>query len=195
MTDTTTDSANLPTEGQFFQRGNCCAGAGGSRRPSTCPSRAPFRPSSTALPAQRAEPASRRPRHWFIGDGMLHGVRLESGRGGSGTATAGCAPARSRVDPFVDANGTSTSRAAVANTNVIGHAGTPLALVESVVPVRAHPRARHRRPLRLRRPAHHQDDRAPQDRTRSPASCTSSATAFLPPYLTYHRARRRRRRW
>ena len=32
------------------------------------------------------------------------------------------------------------------------------------LPARAHARAGHRRPVRLRRPAHHGDDRAPQDR-------------------------------
>ena len=32
--------------------------------------------------------------HWFLGDGMLHGVELRDG-GRHGTATAGCAPAAS----------------------------------------------------------------------------------------------------
>ena len=31
--------------------------------------------------------------HWFTGDGMIHGLRIENGRA-LGTATAGCAPKR-----------------------------------------------------------------------------------------------------
>jgi carotenoid cleavage dioxygenase len=73
--------------------------------------------------------------HWFVGDGMLHGVRLDNGRAQwyrnryvrSRTFTEGA--------QFVDGNGTVDHSAGVNNTNVIQHAGRVYALVESSFPV------------------------------------------------------------
>ncbi|HSP98970.1 MAG TPA: carotenoid oxygenase family protein [Candidatus Dormibacteraeota bacterium] len=73
--------------------------------------------------------------HWFVGDGMLHGVRLENGRARwyrnryvrTRTFTDGV--------EFVDANGNVDHSAGVNNTNVVQHAGRILALVESSFPV------------------------------------------------------------
>lgn len=73
--------------------------------------------------------------HWFVGDGMLHGVRLEGGRARwyrnryvrSRTFTEGA--------QFVDANGTVDHTAGVNNTNVVQHAGKVFALVESSFPI------------------------------------------------------------
>lgn len=73
--------------------------------------------------------------HWFVGDGMLHGVRLEGGRARwyrnryvrTRTFTEGA--------EFVDGNGNVDHRAGVNNTNVVQHAGRVLALVESSFPV------------------------------------------------------------
>src|SRR6202008_2040162 len=72
--------------------------------------------------------------HWFTGDGMIHGVRIEGGR---------AAWYRNRwvqTDSFKDdfplynADGTRNLRAAKANTHVVNHAGKTLALVESSLP-------------------------------------------------------------
>lgn len=73
--------------------------------------------------------------HWFVGDGMLHGVRLENGRAQwyrnryvrGRTFTEGA--------QFVDANGNVDHSAGVNNTNIVQHAGRILALVESSYPV------------------------------------------------------------
>ncbi|QIS02653.1 9-cis-epoxycarotenoid dioxygenase [Nocardia brasiliensis] len=73
-------------------------------------------------------------RHWFVGDGMVHGIRIEGGRAVSyrnrwvrtKTFTDGA-----RV--FDDA-GNRDLAAGVANTHVIRHAGRTLALVESSYP-------------------------------------------------------------
>ena len=73
--------------------------------------------------------------HWFVGDGMLHGVRLAGGRAQwyrnryvrSRTFTEGA--------QFVDANGTVDHSAGVNNTNVVQHAGKVYALVESSFPI------------------------------------------------------------
>lgn len=71
--------------------------------------------------------------HWFVGDGMVHGIRLRDGRAewyrnrfvrGPGTARAlgeTVPDQRYTVSPIG------------ANTNVIGHAGKTLALIESGV--------------------------------------------------------------
>jgi carotenoid cleavage dioxygenase len=72
--------------------------------------------------------------HWFTGDGMIHGVRVENG------AAKWYRNRWVRTDSFVDpfplynADGTRNLRAAVANTHVVNHAGKTLALVESSLP-------------------------------------------------------------
>ncbi|OQS12973.1 carotenoid oxygenase [Nocardia donostiensis] len=68
--------------------------------------------------------------HWFLGDGMVHGIRIREGRAewyrnrwirGSATATAlGEEPILGERAPGIGAN-----------TNVIGHAGRTLALIEA----------------------------------------------------------------
>jgi len=69
--------------------------------------------------------------HWFAGDGMVHGVRLQAGkalwyrnryvRSNRVSATLGEAPAPGPRDTRTD----------TVNTNIIGHAGKLLALVEA----------------------------------------------------------------
>jgi carotenoid cleavage dioxygenase-like enzyme len=72
--------------------------------------------------------------HWFTGDGMVHGVRIENGR------AAWYRNRWVRTDSFVDPfplyreDGTRDLRASVANTHVVNHAGRTLALVESSLP-------------------------------------------------------------
>ena len=72
--------------------------------------------------------------HWFTGDGMLHGVRLEAG------AAKWYRNRWVRTDSFIDPfplynpDGTRNLRAAVANTHIVNHAGRTLALVESSLP-------------------------------------------------------------
>ncbi len=72
--------------------------------------------------------------HWFTGDGMIHGVRIESGR------AAWYRNRWVRTDSFKDdfplynADGSRNLRASVANTHVVNHAGKTLALVESSLP-------------------------------------------------------------
>ncbi|TDW18663.1 carotenoid oxygenase family protein [Kribbella kalugense] len=72
--------------------------------------------------------------HWFFGDGMIHGVRIEGGRAVSyrnrwvrtSTFTDGA-----KVN---DTEGNLDLTAGVANTHVVRHAGRTLALVESSYP-------------------------------------------------------------
>ncbi|KUI05690.1 carotenoid oxygenase family protein [Mycobacterium sp. IS-3022] len=72
--------------------------------------------------------------HWFTGDGMIHGVRIECGR------AKWYRNRWVRTDSFIsdfplyNADGTRNLRASVANTHVVNHAGRTLALVESSLP-------------------------------------------------------------
>ncbi|MDY6997326.1 MAG: carotenoid oxygenase family protein [Actinomycetota bacterium] len=71
--------------------------------------------------------------HWFIGDGMVHGIRIRDGRAEwyRNRWVRGPQAARALGEPAPDA------RVAIsgigANTNVIGHAGKTLALIEAGV--------------------------------------------------------------
>lgn len=72
--------------------------------------------------------------HWFTGDGMIHGVRIEGGR------AKWYRNRWVRTDSFVEdfglynADGTRNLRSSVANTHIVNHAGKTLALVESSLP-------------------------------------------------------------
>ena len=72
--------------------------------------------------------------HWFTGDGMIHGVRLENGR--AAWYRNRWVRTESFEKPFLlyNIDGTRNLRASVTNTNVVNHAGKTLALVESSLP-------------------------------------------------------------
>ena len=133
MTDVTSDSANLPSTGQFFELGNYA--------PVPDELTEFDLPVEGAIPPEidgwylRNGPNPRKPvAHWFAGDGMIHGVRIEGG------AAKWYRNRWVRTDSFVkpfalyNADGTRNLRAAVANTHVVNHAGKTLALVESSLP-------------------------------------------------------------
>ncbi|CAN5457825.1 carotenoid oxygenase family protein [soil metagenome] len=138
MTDTRTEvdpaeRGNLPAEGQFFRTGNY----------------APVDDELTefdlhvdgAIPADldgwylRNGPNPRQENaHWFTGDGMIHGVRIENGR--AAWYRNRWVQTESFVDdfPLYRADGTRNLHSSVANTHVVNHAGKTLALVESSLP-------------------------------------------------------------
>jgi carotenoid cleavage dioxygenase-like enzyme len=81
-------------------------------------------------PVQPIDPATH---HWFVGDGMVHGVRLEGGRAHwyrnryVRTPPTSIALGEAPLPlPFAADRNTSS-----ANTNVIGHAGRTFAIVEA----------------------------------------------------------------
>ncbi|MEU5300803.1 carotenoid oxygenase family protein [Streptomyces noursei] len=131
-------------------------------------------------------------RHWFFGDGMVHGVRLEGGRAVSyrnrwvrtSTFTDGIR--------LGDGPGRRNLAAGVANTHVVRHAGRTLALVESSFPYEIDCR-----------PGHELDTVGPHDfggrlataMTAHPKTCPTTGELHFfgygrssAPYLTYHRA-------
>jgi carotenoid cleavage dioxygenase len=72
--------------------------------------------------------------HWFVGDGMIHGVRLEDGRAKWYRNRWVRTESFDSHTPLYNADGTRNLRVSVANTHVVNHAGKTLALVESSLP-------------------------------------------------------------
>ncbi|MEU3713178.1 carotenoid oxygenase family protein [Streptomyces catenulae] len=130
--------------------------------------------------------------HWFLGDGMVHGVRLADGRATAyrnrwvrtTTFTDGAT--------LYDGKGGFDRTAGLANTHVVRHAGRTLALVESSFPY-----------VLDHRPGHELETLGPYDfggrlttaMTAHPKTCPTTGELHFfgygglrPPYLTYHRA-------
>ncbi|AFU00028.1 carotenoid oxygenase family protein [Nocardia brasiliensis] len=127
-------------------------------------------------------------RHWFTGDGMVHGIRIEHGRAVSyrnrwvrtKTFTDGA-----RV---IDDEGNRDLAAGVANTHVIRHAGRTLALVESSYPYELTCELDTVGPYDF-------DGALHTPMTAHPKTCPSTGELHFfgyevlkEPYLTYHRA-------
>jgi carotenoid cleavage dioxygenase len=125
--------------------------------------------------------------HWFLGDGMLHGVRLEKGRAAwyrnRWVRTRSFAEGLS----FVREDGTVDRSVGVANTAVLAHAGRLYALVESSLPTEV---TRELETVGT----HDFGGRLTTAMTAHPKLCPRTGElhffgyAFAPPFLTYHRA-------
>lgn len=72
--------------------------------------------------------------HWFLGDGMIHGVRLEGGVAKWYRNRWVRTDSFETPFPVYNPDGTRNLRSSVANTHVVNHAGKTLALVESSLP-------------------------------------------------------------
>ena len=83
-------------------------------------------------PLSEVDPAAY---HWFMGDGMVHGVRLRDGKAEWYRNRWVRNPSVSATLAGEDASRYCGLDALGANTNVIGHAGKTLALVEAGAPV------------------------------------------------------------
>ncbi|WP_077192973.1 carotenoid oxygenase family protein [Streptomyces lydicus] len=129
--------------------------------------------------------------HWFFGDGMVHGLRLEGGRAVSyrnrwvrtATFTDGL--------PGRDAQGRRNLAAGAANTHVVRHAGRTFALVESSLPYEIDCRPGHELETVG---AYDFGGRLATAMTAHPKTCPTTGELHFfgydvaPPYLTYHRA-------
>ena len=133
MTDTSSDTSARFGTGQFYQRDNY----------------APVADELTefdlaiegAIPAEldgwylRNGPNPRQATgHWFTGDGMIHGVRIEGGRAAWYRNRWVRTDSFEKPFPPYNADGTRNLRSSVANTHLVNHAGKTLALVESSLP-------------------------------------------------------------
>src|ERR1700747_1717224 len=73
--------------------------------------------------------------HWFAGDGMVHGVRLENGRAAWYRNRWVRTESFERPFPIYNiSDGSRNLHSSVANTHVVRHAGKTLPLVESSLP-------------------------------------------------------------
>ncbi|MGB3230520.1 MAG: carotenoid oxygenase family protein [Mycobacterium sp.] len=136
MTDIAADDTDTNTlfgAGEFFQRGNYAP--------------VPEELTTFDLEVEGAIPAAMagwylrngpNPReatgHWFTGDGMIHGVRIEGGRAAWYRNRWVRTDSFEQDFPLYDDDGNRNLRASVANTHVVNHAGKTLALVESSLP-------------------------------------------------------------
>ncbi|WP_227984973.1 carotenoid oxygenase family protein [Nocardia spumae] len=131
-------------------------------------------------------PPGRASGHWFVGDGMVHGVRLRDGRAEWYRNRWVRTPRFTVGAPFVGADGIVDLGAVPANTHVISHADRILALVESGLPYELTPELAtvgscdFGGRLTTAMTAHPKRD----PRT---GELLFFGYGFTPPYLTYHR--------
>ncbi|WP_107654973.1 carotenoid oxygenase family protein [Nocardia suismassiliense] len=126
--------------------------------------------------------------HWFAGDGMVHGVRIENGRAVSYRNRWVRTTTFTDDARIYDEFGNHDLTAGVANTHVVRHAGRTLALVESSLP------------YELTSDldtvgAYDFDGRLGTAMTAHPKTCPVTGELHFfgyelttPPFLTYHRA-------
>jgi carotenoid cleavage dioxygenase-like enzyme len=133
MSETTSDTSTLFGTGEFFQRGNYA--------PVTDELTEFDLPVEGAIPPEldgwylRNGPNPRQATaHWFTGDGMIHGVRIEGGRAAWYRNRWVRTESFENDFPLYNADGTRNLHSSIANTHVVNHAGKTLALVESSLP-------------------------------------------------------------
>jgi carotenoid cleavage dioxygenase len=125
--------------------------------------------------------------HWFFGNGMIHGVRLERGRAAWYRNRYVKTPLLEQPDrPLVSGDGSIDRRNSSANTHVIAHAGKILALEEGHFP--------YWLTRELSTVGYWDfDGRLATAMTAHPKICPVTGEMlffgydFRPPYLTYHR--------
>ncbi|MDH3754673.1 MAG: carotenoid oxygenase family protein [Acidimicrobiia bacterium] len=133
--------------------------------------------------------------HWFLGDGMIHGIELGNGkanwyRNRYVRTPLIENPGVERMDLYMDPETiTFNYDVSTANTHVIGHAGKILALEEGAFPYEITPELETVG-------AHDYDGKLTTAMTAHPKVCPETGELLffgyssLPPYLTYHRASR-----
>lgn len=120
--------------------------------------------------------------HWFLGDGMIHGVSLRDGKAEWYRNRWVRTP---RFNGETRKPGLPDIRSGVANTNVIAHAGRIMALVETALPVTLS------RELDTIGP-HDYGGKLATSFTAHPKICPTTGEmhffgyGFMPPFLTYH---------
>jgi carotenoid cleavage dioxygenase len=131
-------------------------------------------------------PASAPTPHWFFGDGMLHGVRIENGRARWYRNRYIETPRRGRVFSRDDVSAMMDRTMSTANTNLVRHAGRIFALEEAHFPFEVD--------LELvTRGAHDFGGKLTTAFTAHPKVCPETGEmvafgySFMPPWLVYHR--------
>jgi carotenoid cleavage dioxygenase len=131
--------------------------------------------------------------HWFLGDGMIHGVELGGGRANwyrNRYVRTPCLaqPDKGRMELMLDPETFAIDyNVSVANTHIISHAGRILALEEGAFPYEMSPTLGTIGPWNF-------DGKLTTAMTAHPKICPETGEllffsyGFLEPYLTYHRA-------
>ena len=135
MTETATDhdDPTLFGTGDFFQRGNY-APVADELTEYDLPVTGTIPPELSGWYLRNGPNPRSSTGHWFTGDGMIHGVRLEAGQAKWYRNRWVRTDSFDDHRPFYNADGTRNLRVSVANTHVVNHAGKTLALVESSLP-------------------------------------------------------------
>ena len=133
MTDTTPDTSTLFGTGDYFQRDNY-APVSDELTEFDLPVEGAIPPELDGWYLRNGPNPRQATAHWFTGDGMIHGVRLEGGRAAWYRNRWVRTDSFKEDFPLYNADGTRNLRASVANTHVVNHAGKTLALVESSLP-------------------------------------------------------------
>ncbi len=125
--------------------------------------------------------------HWFLGDGMIHGIRLRDGR--ADWYRNRYVRTRAFLEPdakLIGDDGTVDRTIGVANTHIVGHGGKILALVESSFPCEVSPDLDTIGSYDF-------EGRLDTAMTAHPKMCPVTGEmhffgyGFFEPYLTYHR--------
>jgi carotenoid cleavage dioxygenase len=130
-----------------------------------------------------SNPESGESLHWFLGNGMIHGVELRDGRANWYRNRYVRTPLLSGADQ----TGVDERSRSLANTHVIGHAGRILALEEGHWPFELSPTLETVGPYTF-------GGRLETGMTAHPKICAETgellffAYGMVPPYMTYHRA-------
>ncbi|MEU9336738.1 carotenoid oxygenase family protein [Streptomyces sp. NPDC048290] len=130
--------------------------------------------------------------HWYTGDGMVHGIRLEGGRAVSYRNRWVRTPTFETGASVYGPDGTMNLANAKANTHVVRHAGRTLALVETSLPYELSCAPGTELDTLG---AHDFGGRLHTPMTAHPKTCPDTGELHFfgygglrPPYLTYHRA-------
>jgi len=123
--------------------------------------------------------------HWFLGDGMVHGLRFEDGRAAAYRNRWVRTRSFTGEASFFGPDGQRDFTAAVANTHVVRHAGRILALVETSLPYELTPDLETVGPYDF-------GGRLDGAMTAHPKACPTTGElhffgyGFQPPFLEYH---------
>ena len=133
MTEIETEQGNLPAGGDFFRIGNYAPVADElTEFDLTVEGTIP--PELEGWYLRNGPNPRKSTGHWFTGDGMIHGVRIEGGRAAWYRNRWVRTESFTGPFPVYNADGTRNLHSSVANTHVVNHAGRTLALVESSLP-------------------------------------------------------------
>lgn len=128
-----TDTSALPSAGQFFRQGNF-APVADELTEFDLPVEGAIPPELDGWYLRNGPNPRQETAHWFTGDGMIHGVRIEKGKAAWYRNRWVRTESFEQEFPLYNADGTRNLRSSVANTHVVNHAGKTLALVESSLP-------------------------------------------------------------